>query len=185
MELQTDNHNLRGMLDDLRRSPPRPIETLPQLQATWDMNDLPDSEPVEATCQPSASTPKNPIANIHENLLRKTQIQDPVLDTQSTASSRELPIATLPIARWTLVSIDDEMLTHLFTLFWTWDHTVARIIHWGLFVDDMCAEIHLPVDAQDPPRHQFCSEFLINAMLAAATVRDSRGRVQAALYLPW
>lgn len=185
MELQTENHNLRGMLDDLRQSPPRPIETLPQLQATWDMNDLPDSEPVEATCQPSASTPKNPIANIHENLFRKTQIQDPVLDTQSTASSRELPIATLPIARWTRVSMDDKMLTHLFTLFWTWDHTVARIIHWGLFVDDMCAEIHLPADAQDPPRHQFCSEFLINAMLAAATVRDSRGRVQAALYLPW
>ncbi|KAH7137649.1 putative fungal-specific transcription factor [Dactylonectria macrodidyma] len=64
------------------------------------------------------------------------------------------------------------MLTHLFTLFWTWDNTVAKIIHWGLFVGDMCAEIHPPIDVQEPPRHQFCSEFLINAMLAVATIYD-------------
>ncbi|KAH7175470.1 hypothetical protein EDB81DRAFT_769974 [Dactylonectria macrodidyma] len=177
-ELQTENHTLRKMLDELRqRSPQVPVEMLPQMQLTQKMDCSPDSRYVEAANLPSASAsaPTNPVANIHEHLFRKSQVQDPNLDTQSATTNRALPMAELPISRWTRVSIDDEMLTHLFTLFWTWDNTVARIIHWGLFVEDMCAETPPQTDAREPPRHQFCSEFLINAMLAAATIYDVEG----------
>lgn len=75
--------------------------------------------------------------------------------------------AVLPLSRWTTVTADETLLNHLFALFWTWDHSLARILHRELLLDGLTA------DTQGPgrPDTRFCSEFLINSILAVSTVR--------------
>ncbi|GJN72230.1 hypothetical protein PLICBS_006302 [Purpureocillium lilacinum] len=73
--------------------------------------------------------------------------------------------AVLPLSRWTTVTADETLLNHLFALFWTWDHSLARILHRELLLDGLTA------DTQGPgrPDTRFCSEFLINSILAVST----------------
>ncbi|KPM33881.1 hypothetical protein AK830_g12691, partial [Neonectria ditissima] len=74
-----------------------------------------------------------------------------------------------PIIRWTQVSRDEALLGHLFALFWTWDSSLAMAIDRDLFIEHLCARnIPAPQIKATIPGG-FCSEALINAMLAIAT----------------
>jgi hypothetical protein len=58
-------------------------------------------------------------------------------------------------------------MNHLLTLFWTWDNVVERAIYRPIFEDDvLTADPH----SNDPQAHQFCSSFLVNALLALSSV---------------
>lgn len=76
------------------------------------------------------------------------------------------PERTLPLSRWTSVSSDEGLLNRLFSLFWTWDHSLARILHRDLLLESLTAEQEAPGE----PDTQYCSEFLINAILAVSMV---------------
>ena len=93
-------------------------------------------------------------------------------DSRRGASIMSHP--NLPLSRWTTVSNDDELLNHLFTLFWTWETTITRILHREWLVNSLYARSAtengvscLPEDIQEV---QFCSELLINSILAISTV---------------
>ncbi|KAG6038315.1 hypothetical protein E4U41_004337 [Claviceps citrina] len=72
----------------------------------------------------------------------------------------------LPLSRWTDLSDDDVVLTHLFKLFWTWDTTLSRFIHRWMLIE----AIRMPPSSEESPADefllQFCSSALINAILA-------------------
>ena len=88
-----------------------------------------------------------------------------------TSSSQGQLERSLPLSRWTTVCDNDVLLTHLFKLFWTWDTTPSRLIHRGLLIEAICAP---GSSAEESPADQlffhFCSEALINAILAYAVV---------------
>ncbi|OBS23068.1 hypothetical protein FPOA_03631 [Fusarium poae] len=71
----------------------------------------------------------------------------------------------LPLSRWTTVSQDDRQMNHLLTMFFTWDNIVERAIYRPIFEEDTIALD--PSLANNYPRN-FCSEFLVNALLAAS-----------------
>ena len=73
------------------------------------------------------------------------------------------PNGVLPVADWTTMSTDNRYLTHLLHLFFTWDSTLGRIFHQGSFLRDLksCGALDL----------NFCSEFLVHAVLAVSHVR--------------
>ncbi|KAH7323183.1 hypothetical protein B0I35DRAFT_477066 [Stachybotrys elegans] len=71
----------------------------------------------------------------------------------------------LPVSQWTQISVDDARLTHILNLFWSWDHHVSRMIHREIFHEALKA------GTQGAPRGalvrtEFCSSFMVNAMLA-------------------
>ncbi|CEI60173.1 unnamed protein product [Fusarium venenatum] len=71
----------------------------------------------------------------------------------------------LPLSRWTTVSQDDRQMNHLLTMFFTRDNIVERAIYRPIFEEDTIAiDPHL---ANNYPRN-FCSAFLVNALLAAS-----------------
>ncbi|UNI14819.1 hypothetical protein JDV02_001411 [Purpureocillium takamizusanense] len=71
----------------------------------------------------------------------------------------------LPLSRWTAVTRDEGVLNHLFALFWTWDHSLARILHRELLLDSLTADPEAPGHIDTC----FCSQFLINSILAIST----------------
>ncbi|KAG5981654.1 hypothetical protein E4U55_002715 [Claviceps digitariae] len=88
--------------------------------------------------------------------------------TPQRPSSHTSPIQSLPLSRWTALSDNDFVLTHLFKLFWTWDTTPSRIIHRGILIEAICAPRSSEENTSDQFLSHFCSEALINAILAYA-----------------
>ncbi|EWZ78317.1 hypothetical protein FOWG_17403 [Fusarium oxysporum f. sp. lycopersici MN25] len=71
----------------------------------------------------------------------------------------------LPLSRWTTVSQDDRQMNHLLTMFFTWDNIVERAFYRPIFEEDtITMDPHLP----DNHPKNFCSRFLINALLAVS-----------------
>ncbi|EXA30767.1 hypothetical protein FOVG_17870 [Fusarium oxysporum f. sp. pisi HDV247] len=80
----------------------------------------------------------------------------------------DLPGYTLPISKWTTVSNDDTLLSHLLLLFWTWDTIGNRVIDRIMFEEDL--KTLNPNTPSQPNELRFCSPFLINALLAVSCV---------------
>lgn len=74
---------------------------------------------------------------------------------------------TLDIARWTTVSSDNRLMNHLLNLFFTWDNCMERMMYRPMFEEDLTSG---PLPNDNTPRLQFCSAFLVNALLAMSCV---------------
>lgn len=57
------------------------------------------------------------------------------------------------------MSKDTQFLTLLMTLWYKWEYTYYHYLDWDLFLDDLSTG-----------RTDFCSELLVNALLATASV---------------
>ncbi|TIC95517.1 Nitrogen assimilation transcription factor nit-4 [Colletotrichum higginsianum] len=86
-------------------------------------------------------------------------------------SANSEPDHALPVSRWTIVSRDNKLLTHLFDIFWMWDSTLSHLVDRELFIADLSAT--LP-DLSTGQRRSFCSPFLVNAILAVASLHATR-----------
>jgi hypothetical protein len=64
---------------------------------------------------------------------------------------------------WTRVRTDEGMLSHLMSLWHTWEYTYWHFLDWDLFLDDMSSG-----------QTNFCSALLVNAMLSSACSQSSR-----------
>ena len=84
------------------------------------------------------------------------------------------PPANLPLSRWTSVSNDDKLLTHLFSLFWTWEPTLTRILHREWLLHSLSTKPAEEGSVSSAPsigrKAPFCSELLINSILAISMV---------------
>jgi hypothetical protein len=81
-----------------------------------------------------------------------------ILDAQRASVE---PLFRLPAAPWTTVTDDDEHVSHLISLWFTWVHPFYYWIDRELFLRDMQSG---SLDSK------FCSPFLVNAILADACV---------------
>ncbi|KAH6896644.1 hypothetical protein B0T10DRAFT_526067 [Thelonectria olida] len=77
------------------------------------------------------------------------------------------PVGLLPVAQWTTLSVDNRYLTHLLNLFFSWDHTLSRIIHRTMFLKEL--------KSQETSGLKFCSSFLIHSILAVSHLYVSQG----------
>lgn len=60
---------------------------------------------------------------------------------------------------WTTVTKDTRFLTLLMTLWQKWEYSYYHYLDWDIFLDDLSSG-----------RTDFCSELLVNAILASASV---------------
>jgi len=61
--------------------------------------------------------------------------------------------------RWTQVTDDGQFLTLLLSAWHTWEYSYYHIFDWDIFLDDL-----------SNGQTDFCSELLVNALLATASV---------------
>lgn len=79
----------------------------------------------------------------------------------SIQSLSDEPLFELPAKPWTNVTDDDHFVSHLVSLYFTWEHAACHIIDRELFLEDMKSG---RLDSQ------CCSPLLVNALLATACV---------------
>jgi hypothetical protein len=79
----------------------------------------------------------------------------------SIQSLSDEPLFDLPAKPWTNVTDDEHFVSHLVSLYFTWEHAACHIIDRELFLEDMKSG---RLDSQ------CCSPLLVNALLATACV---------------
>lgn len=75
----------------------------------------------------------------------------------------DVPLFNVPAKPWTSVTDDDDLVSHLVSLYFTWDHPCAQFVEQGTFLEHM---------KQGQLDSEFCSPFLVNSILSVASVRS-------------
>lgn len=74
----------------------------------------------------------------------------------------DIPVLRVPAKPWTRVTDDDQLVSHLISLYFTWDHPLSQIIDQRMFIEHM---------SKGDLSSAFCSPLLVNSVLAMASVR--------------
>lgn len=108
-----------------------------------------------------------------EEASKKTKIHDiPAEDDESQPRSHTMDIRYLcddapckvPAKPWTNVTDDDDLVSHLVSLYMTWDYPFYAFFDRRTFLENM---------EKGNLNSDFCSPFLVNALLANACVSSS------------
>ncbi|KAI7914700.1 hypothetical protein M0657_009346 [Pyricularia oryzae] len=88
----------------------------------------------------------------------------------------------IDVARWTGSKEDDKeafngLLTHLLSLFWTWDNTVSPIIDRCMFLEDLQSDLAHSGTLPPGAKQLFCTPFLVNCVLAVACLYTTNPNV--------
>jgi hypothetical protein len=75
----------------------------------------------------------------------------------------DIPLFDVAAKPWTAITSDSQLISHLVSLYFIWEHPFFQIIDQRLFLKHMSAG---QLDSL------FCSPFLVNSLLAVASVRD-------------
>lgn len=88
------------------------------------------------------------------------RVQDQYIDPDVFVN---ISAPSLDFTQWTTACDDNILMNHLMNLFWTWDNIVERLLYRPMFEEDF-KNGNSHSDVTD--RLQFCSPFLVNALLA-------------------
>lgn len=73
----------------------------------------------------------------------------------------DIPIFRVPARPWTEITDDNELVSHLVSLYFTWDHPCAQFVDHGVFLDHM---------KRGDINSEFCTPLLVNSLLSMASV---------------
>lgn len=74
----------------------------------------------------------------------------------------DIPLLEVSARPWTEVTDDDDLVSHLISLYFTWDYPCAQFFDQRIFLDHM---------RQGVLNSEFCSPILVNSILSVASVR--------------
>lgn len=161
LELKRDA--LDSILESLRTSDDSHVQTLVNLIRS----DTPLEEIVQHATDHAANLPANQVHSI------QTIVQGrPRKSVLTVTDLCDTPLVRVPAKPWTNVTNDDEFVSHLMSIFFTWFHVAYPIVNKDLFLSDMSAGIS---------SCRYCSPLLVNAVLATACV----SRVKFGARRPW
>lgn len=169
--------NRNGSIEDIahslghresRFSDPRTLATASQLTVSEDGDHEPPlTEPLEVRLQQASeaemiSSPEEPL-HFEPPSSAKTAF-DPYARV-SLESLCDIPLFRVPAKPWTDVTGDSELVSHLVSLYFTWDHPCAQFVDQGMFLQHM---------GQGDLHSEVCTPLLVNSLLAMASVRTFR-----------
>ncbi|CEJ59229.1 hypothetical protein PMG11_07860 [Penicillium brasilianum] len=73
----------------------------------------------------------------------------------------DIPLFRVPARPWTGVTDDSDLVSHLVSLYFTWDHPCAQFVDQGIFLDHM---------RRGDLSSEYCSPLLVNTLLSIASV---------------
>ncbi|KAF9885695.1 hypothetical protein FE257_012677 [Aspergillus nanangensis] len=85
------------------------------------------------------------------------------VDSQSRITLEKLcdnPLFRVPATPWTIITDDDHLVSHLISLYFTWDHPLQQVVDQKTFLS------HMAIEDTDT---DFCSPLLVNSILAVAS----------------
>ena len=158
---------LNDMIQSFRSLPPDRIEyLLSVIRSTDSLEEIATAMEVNlAEVRGQGKTAAQTLQELREAVAEAGRQQDSnprkrrmVMSIQSLSDE---PLFDLPAKPWTNVTDDEHFVSHLVSLYFTWEHAACHIIDRELFLEDMKGG---RLDSQ------CCSPLLVNALLATACV---------------
>ncbi|KAJ5473929.1 Transcription factor [Penicillium sp. IBT 31633x] len=72
----------------------------------------------------------------------------------------DIPLFEVPAKPWTRITNDDYLVSHLVSLYFTWDHPCSQFLDQGVFLE------HMKLGDR---RSEFCTPLLVNSLLSMAS----------------
>lgn len=177
-DLEQDREFLVKLVEALRNDDQHALQLFNLIRSNASLDDIRlavENRLMEPFQQSSSSSSSSmmPVDFARGSLITNTQSSRATYEYQSTGNSHlhrqimdigrltEIPLFELPAQPWTSVTSDSAFVSHLISLWLTWDHVCRNWIDQDLFIQSMQSG-----DVQSP----FCSPFLVNAILSQACV---------------
>ena len=166
-DLEENQDMLQNLFDTLRDSNDEKAVQLFQLIRSQvplaDIkNSLDNGDGLDQTKPEMSSSPE--LAGLQNTLTKPQEDDSPPPDRRRMLDIRRLvdePPFQVPARPWTVITKDDTLVSHLVSLWLTWSHPFWNSLDRKLFIRDMQA---------GRLECEFCSPFLVNAILAEACV---------------
>lgn len=160
-ELELKRDALDTILEALRQSDDRHVQHLLDLIRS----DAPLDDIIQCASANGQNIPEEQLASIavamDTGMSRKSVLTINAL-CDATPPPPPIMVSADP---WTYVTSDDDFVSHLISIYFTWVHPAYPIVVHDVFIEAMLSG---QVDIE------FCSPLLVNAMLAVACVSFSR-----------
>ncbi|TLS21914.1 uncharacterized protein PpBr36_09265 [Pyricularia pennisetigena] len=161
---------LRALVDELRRDG----QASQILQKIQDAPSLDDAVAVVSSIPDIAAHGGDYI----EERIDEPMIRHQLRPGESSGHEMDWQPTEMEVARWTRIADNNGLLTHLLSLFWTWDNTVSPIIDRCMFLEDLKSAALSHSRALPPGAKQvFCTPFLVNSLLAVACLYSTNPNV--------
>ena len=145
----SDNDKIHQILDKIRQSVP--------LNTLANAVDAPAIDDGDAGPDPESGG----TVNMDDAIAQNERL---CADSHSRISVEKLcdiPLIQVSARPWTTVTNDNHLVSHLISLYFTWDHPLSQILDQGIFLDHMASgDIH----------SECCNPLLVNSILALACV---------------
>ena len=149
-QLYAQAEALKALLDSLKSCDAESIQKLIHL--------IKDDAPLDELI----SHTRHVMSENHDRQKSQNQWRQTVLDI---ATLIDTPPIRVPAQPWTTVTQNDNDVSHLISIYFTWQNFGYPSVDQDVFVQAMRSEL---LDSF------FCSPFLVNCMLAVACVRSSK-----------
>lgn len=175
-DLEQDREFLVKLVEALRNDDQHALQLFNLIRSNASLDDIRlavENRLMEPFQQASSSSSMVPLDFSRGSQNRSTQVSKSNCDYQSNSHSHlhrqimdidrltDIPLFEVPAQPWTSVTSDCAFVSHLISLWLTWDHVCRNWIDHDLFIKAMQAG-----DVDSP----FCSPFLVNAILSQACV---------------
>lgn len=180
-DLEQDRHLLLGLIEALRDDGYQSTQLLALIRSNASLDDIrvavsnrmeglslpmstsaPESSSWGAPSSSASSMSPMPSSSVQVDMHAFSSISD--LNSRNVMNIdrlTDIPLFELSAKPWTEVTTDDGFVSHLISLWLTWDHVVRNWIDKDLFIAAMKSG-----DVNSP----FCSPFLVNIILSQACV---------------
>jgi hypothetical protein len=125
--------------------------------------DLPYLEPLETKHRRTSDPDQIPTSPEEEYLKESPRAAFHPYARVTLESLCDIPLFKVPARPWTEVTDDSDFVSHLVSLYFTWDHPCAQYLDQGIFLDHM---------KRGDASSQFCTPLLVNSLLSMASVCD-------------
>lgn len=168
-ELEYHKDLLYSLIESLRSSEPTRVDSLLTLiRSNASLNDIAATISENIRELRDKGTPDSNVpASLEEAVSQVNQLQrlssEPYSRRKFITLEKicDIPLYDVPAKPWTSVTDDSQFVSHLVSLYFTWNHPFLQFIDQQIFLEHM---------ASGDLNSEFCTPFLVNSLLALASV---------------
>lgn len=108
----------------------------------------------------ASSDNSKPLGNTDDAIAQQERLAADAHSRITLEKLCDIPVFQVPVKPWTAVTDDDHLVSHLISLYFTWDHPLSQIVDQRVFLRHM---------REGNKNTEFCTPFLVNSILAIAS----------------
>ncbi|KAB8268496.1 hypothetical protein BDV30DRAFT_245694 [Aspergillus minisclerotigenes] len=160
-ELEYYRGLLYSLLESLRSSDEDKVNhILETIRGSALLSNVANVVDAPADLSDASSDNSKPLGNTDDAIAQQERLAADAHSRITLEKLCDIPVFQVPVKPWTAVTDDDHLVSHLISLYFTWDHPLSQIVDQRVFLRHM---------REGKKNTEFCTPFLVNSILAIAS----------------